>query len=597
MPTQEERRNPQAAGNVPGNRSQAASDAARLARIAASEALATAAAIEDQKPRFKAQTAVREALAEAGLTGPGIAGVRIPEEPGQRVPSIIRAQVLVKAHQIEAAQLAATEALTEARAETDPMRRMLAIMEVVQVLSETGQTEAAENAAGEVVAASRAMYRYPLRLAATAKLLGSLGLAAPAQIVAGDAVQAANEHSADEFNRVRELAAVAEVLAQSGYYAPAQMAAAEALTVGRRIDNPRRRAWGIADAANALAETGQARQAEAAAAEAMAVARGVSGGYSRVQALTNAGRALARTGQAESALRAARAIDSQWQARALVQVIDALTRAGQVGPALEAARTIGDSRSRAEALTQVVDGLTRTGQAGLAVQVAGELDDLGARAQALTISARTLAEMGQSEAAQVAASEALAAAQAVGHWTQRSAVLTGMVSAFARIGQIGLAVQAARAIDLRSGMQSLVRAVELLALTGHDGPALAVARQLGDPEMQARVLAISAQALVGTGQMEAARAAATEAHAVAREIRDLDSRARILADAAGVLVETGQMEAARAAAGEAQTAAREIDSPEPRARILADAARFWSRQASPGRPKLRLLRPALWPAK
>ena len=212
----------------------------------------------------------------------------------------------------------------------------------------------------------------------------------------------------------------------------------------------------------------------------------------------------------------------------------------------------------------------------------GELDDLGARAQALTISARTLAEMGQSEAAQVAASEALAAAQAVGHWTQRSAVLTGMVSAFARIGQIGLAVQAARAIDLRSGMQSLVRAVELLALTGHDGPALAVARQLGDPEMQARVLAISAQALVGTGQMEAARAAATEAHAVAREIRDLDSRARILADAAGVLVETGQMEAARAAAGEAQTAAREIDSPEPRARILADAAKILVKAGQPG---------------
>lgn len=561
MSTQGEDRGSQATGGVRANR-RAGSEAFGLAQTAATEALAAAAAVDDDKLQIRVRATIGAALVRAGLAAPAVVADQAGEDvPGRAVATLRAARGLLDTGQAHAAQIAAVQALADARATTRMSFRAWAAMEAAQILLETGRPELARNAATEAVEAARESEHRPNELAGLAQRLTVMGLDEPARLAAEGAIKVARA-APDGWARARSLAAVAPALADAGHPEAARAAATEALTAGRDADNFRRRAWAIAEAADALAQTGQTQEARAAAVEALAAAREVSGGYSRVQALVHAGQALDRTGQSELAGQAAELIveainsmEPQGRAQSLARAAHVLARTGKGELAVQAVRTVGDGTLR-QTVASVAKDLTLSGEARLAMDAARVLDDVQARAEVLGELAGTLTETGQVAAAHAAGTEALDAARRISDGIERTRALTSMVSALAGIDQIGSAFAASQAIgDMWQRMQVLSKLGQLLAERGQSTAAqtaaedsLALARALNSI---AGFVAV-ARLLARLGQLAAAQVVAEEALTLARVLASVTGFVAVTR----LLADFGQREAAQAVATEALTAAR-----------------------------------------
>jgi hypothetical protein len=634
-----------------GTQASLASSARRLAEAAADQALAAAEAVGNEKLRYRVQAAMSAARGAVQLTGARPEGRRSPNSAGSRIrDSLKAAQQLRQAGQVEAARLAARQALTEARTSADSLTWMAIIADLAENLVETGEREEA-NAAATAVLIEASGFR-PSQFASTAKQLARLGLSEPSRIAAAKAVQAADEYPRGG-RRARALARVAEILAHADLSETAKAAAVEALAEGRREGDDQSRALAIADAAYVLAESGQVQLAEAAAVEALAAASEVSSGYSRVQALTVASERLAWTGQnelaargAELALEAAYSIsDQRRRNEGLARAAVALTQAGQIESAVESACAISDQRQRNEGLARaavafaeagqpglagrtlrmidsresrgtavenVVNILGRTGLHGPAGELALEIADGVSRARVLTSLAQILVETGQAERAHTTVRQALETTRAIRGRLQRTQVLADLVDRFASLGEIGLAYDAARAIDFPwRRVAALIGLVRVLVHTRQTEAARTIAREalaeagalrsvndfvalarllseIGDAEEaraavnegltiaravdSAEGFAWVASWLAETGETQQAAAVAGEALTAAQGVGDTRYRAKVMVDVTRILVKTGRAQEALAAAGEALAAAREVDDPGERAKELADVA-------------------------
>ena len=600
-----------------GTRASLASSARGLAEAAADQALAAAEAVGNGKLQYRVQAAMSAARGAAQLTRARTENRRAPDSARSRISDSLRAaQQLRLAGQVEAARLAALQALTEARTSADSQTWMAIIADLAQNLVETGEREEAKAAATAVLAEASGIR--PDELATTAKRLARLGLSRPSQVAAAKALQAANEYPHGG-RRARTLARVAEILAHADLSETATAAAIEALAEGRREGDDRRRALAIADAAYVLAEAGQAHQAEAAAVEALTAATEVSGRYSRVQALTAVSERLAWAGRSELVVRAAELAveaalmisDRNQRNEGLSRAAVAFAEAGQAGSAARTIRMI-DSRARKTAIGNVVKSLGRACEAGPAEELALEIDDGASRAQVLTSLAQTLVEAGQAERAHTSVRQALETTRSITDQIQRTQVLANLVDPFARLGEIGLAYEAARAIDLPwRRVAALIRLVRVLVYTGQTEAARTIAREalaeagalgdvndfvalarllseIGDTE-EARA-AVSegltlaravdsaegfvrvARWLAQTGETQEASAVAGEALTAAQGVGDTRQRAKVMVDVTRILIETGRAQEALAAAGQALAAAHQVHDPEDRAKELADVA-------------------------
>jgi tetratricopeptide (TPR) repeat protein len=589
MSTQGEDRGSQATGGVRANR-RAGSEAFGLAQTAATEALAAAAAVDDDKLQIRVRATIGAALVRAGLAAPAVVADQAGEDvPGRAVATLRAARGLLDTGQAHAAQIAAVQALADARATTRMSFRAWAAMEAAQILLETGRPELARNAATEAVEAARESEHRPNELAGLAQRLTVMGLDEPARLAAEGAIKVARA-APDGWARARSLAAVAPALADAGHPEAARAAATEALTAGRDADNFRRRAWAIAEAADALAQTGQTQEARAAAVEALAAAREVSGGYSRVQALVHAGQALDRTGQSELAGQAAELIveainsmEPQGRAQSLARAAHVLARTGKGELAVQAVRTVGDGTLR-QTVASVAKDLTLSGEARLAMDAARVLDDVQARAEVLGELAGTLTETGQVAAAHAAGTEALDAAREISDVQARAEVLVELAGTLTETGQVAAAhaagteaLDAARRIsDGIERTRALTSMVSALAGIDQIGSAFAASQAIGDMWQRMQVLSKLGQLLAERGQSTAAQTAAEDSLALARALNSIAGFVAV----ARLLARLGQLAAAQVVAEEALTLARVLASVTGFVAVTRLLADFGQREAA-----------------
>ena len=409
---------------------------------------------------------------------------------------------------------------------------------------------------------------------------------------------------ADPRMRARALADVAAALAKDGQLQQGASVARQAETAAKSITDLYQQELALVGVAAALAGAGQPEQAIAAARsitipywqelavagvaaalagaglpeEAIAAARSITEPSTQARALTDIAAALAESGQPEQgasvagqAETAARSItDPDMQTHALADVAAALAGAGLPEQAIAVAQSITEPSTQAHALAGVAAALAKDGHYQQAITAARSITDPARQARALADVAAALAEDGQPEQGASVAGQAETAARSITDPDTQAHVLADVAAALAKDGHPARRLSFPR--QRTNPRQALANEAVALAGIRQYEQAIAVARSITDPDMQARALADVAAALAKDGQPEQAASVAGQAETAARSITDPDTQAHVLADVAAALAEDGQPEQAASVAGQAETAARSITDPDTQARALTDVA-------------------------
>ena len=361
-------------------------------------------------------------------------------------------------------------ALEAAREIADADDRSRALAAVAQAFAQAGQTELAQQAAQQALAAAREIRsRYRSRaLAALAQALAQAGQPELAQQAAQQALEAFGEISSLDERSKTLVDVVAQAFAQAGQ--PKQ-----ALAAAREFPDERDRSTVLVAVAQAFTKAGQPQQA-------LEAARAIPAVRSRSPALADVAEAFAQAGQPKQALAAAREIpDERDRSTVLVAVAQAFTKAGQPQQALEAARAIPAVRSRSPALADVAEAFAQAGQTELALETAREIGITPLRSGALADVAEAFAQAGLTEQAEQAAQQALEA-----NTEANPSTLLAVAQTFTQAGLTEQAEQAAQQAlaaareiandDSRSN--SVVSVAEAYAKLGN----LYEARRLADEE-------------------------------------------------------------------------------------------------------------------
>jgi tetratricopeptide (TPR) repeat protein len=282
----------------------------------------------------------------------------------------------------------------------------------------------------------------------------------------------------------------------------------------------------------------------------------------RNTAILNVLRPLAEKGQVAVAQElAGRMQNPAWKPYTTAAVAEALAEAGKTEQASKVAQeALGMARAekngslRSNFLGSAAYALIVAGRTSDALAIAPEIVDRDARDQVLGWTAEKLAKSGHAE-------DAIAVAKQIQNPEMRGVAFESVVKALAGTGMTQGVVDT-MALVIKEGYSwrpaGLAEIVGALAGAGKPEDALVVARQVGDPAGRGGALVNASQALARAGKRTEAETAAVEALPGVRQITDPSSRADDLIIVMEVLGKVGTSSQAKDAAREAVAAAGAI---------------------------------------
>jgi tetratricopeptide (TPR) repeat protein len=512
--------------------------------------------------------------------------ITYPFDQVQALSTVVVA--LAETHERDRALAVAEKAEADAFATTNETYQAESLARLAVALARSGEPERAIQVAerAETVALSMDGYEQSRALALIVPALAGAGARERAVDVAGRAEALARSLTFPVL-QVRVLTSLASALAGASEHERALHAAACAADAASTVAEPDYRAEAVADVASALIGMREYERAEAAV-------TAISEPRLEARTLVELALALAGTGARQRAVEVAERAEAvarsttypRVQAEVLAAMAHALSIAGDHDRAVriaECAQAVAQSapqaREQADALVHAVEAWAGAGDYQTAEHLIGAFaaDDAASRLRALTRVVRALTRDGHLLRAVEVASDAVAAAWAIGDLRHRAMLmghlvecLTGSVErslgAFGTIpgpaevrqnrirDQRGLleVPDQARALandaNYLPGIRSsaLVAVARAMADAGRYADVLEILKSINEPRPRVYVLAAVVEAVAGTGARQQAVEIAKNAENIAQSITDPDERAWALAGLAWVLADAmGYQQAAR----------------------------------------------------